>query len=69
MTLQETALQVVQTMIDMGYTPFSAWNDYETVFAPIIRNHRKYEKTEMDIEAIAEYIQAAETRYKNGKIT
>ncbi|PYG84967.1 site-specific recombinase XerD [Ruminiclostridium sufflavum DSM 19573] len=69
MTLQETALQAVQTMIDKGYSPFTAWNEYETVYAPIIRVHEKHNIVEFNTKSISEYVSATETRFKDGKIS
>ena len=64
MKIQDVSLKAVQAMIDAGYTPFSAWNEYESIYAPIIRLHNKYGKNEISEEVFSEYIKHSENRYK-----
>jgi len=40
--IKELALQAIDAMLEAGFKPFSAWNEYETSYAPIVRLHNKY---------------------------
>lgn len=68
MTIQDISLAAVQAMINAGYTPYAAWNEYESTFAPITRLHVKYGKTILSEDVFSEYIQFTEGRYARGDI-
>lgn len=68
MSVQDTAIQAANAMIQAGYTPHTAWNEYASIFAPIVRLHQKHKKEEFDAELVAEYIHSAEMRFFQGEI-
>lgn len=68
MTIQDISLAAVQAMIDAGYTPHTAWNEYESTFVPIMRLHVKYGKTILSEDIFSEYIHFTENRYARGEI-
>lgn len=69
MTVKELAQKTVDAMIEMGLTPYTAWETYAKSLIPIIRLHEQQGKDELDREIVTAYVHSVEERIERGEIS
>jgi len=68
-SIQELALQAVDTMIKEGYKPITAWWQYENNLTEIVKLHEQQGLDVLSEETVSLYSRRAKERYKRGKIS
>ena len=68
-SVQELALQAVDTMIKEGYKPLTAWWQYENNLTEIVKLHEQQGVTILSEELVSLYSRQAKERYERGQIS
>ncbi len=68
-SIQELALQAVDTMIKEGYKPITAWYQYENNLAAIVKLHEQRGLHVLSEETVSLYSRDAKERYDRGEIS
>ena len=69
MNIDELALKMVDTMLEAGFQPQTAWNHYVGSYAPIAQIHKQLGFNEFNQEAMTEFDRRIEKRYMNDEIS
>lgn len=69
MTIQELALCAVESMIDYGYKPITAWWTYENNLSHIVKMHTDCGANSIKEDIVNEYAEIAKKKYESGEIS
>lgn len=69
MTIQELALCAVESMIDYGYKPITAWRTYENNLSHIVKMHVDCGANSIKEDIVNEYAEIAKKKCESGEIS
>jgi len=69
MTIQELALCAVESMIDYGYKPITAWWTYENNLSHIVKMHVDCGADSIRGDIVSDYAEIAKKKYEAGEIS
>jgi hypothetical protein len=62
--IEELAMRTVTALLDGGLTPYSAWEEYRSIFLPIISLHKAHGADNFDREIVTEYVRSVFVKEK-----